>query len=179
MKKTTAQQFIENFSRTICNLTENKTYSTLIFLCAGTDRVTVDAFGPIVGYKLKKLFGDVKNIVILGDLEKTVCNCNIGYWVKIIYDNYTKPFIVSVDSAFSHSNENIGKVIIGKGGIYLGNGLRKEGYIIGDMSIKGIVAKDLGSPRQNFRMLQNVHLNDVIKMADIVANGIFNSIDIK
>lgn len=179
MQKQIKKQFVNDFSRTICKLTENKVYSTLVFLCAGTDKIIGDAFGPIVGYNLKKAFHNVKNIEILGDLEKIVCNCNIDYWIKYININYSNPFIIAIDSAFSYNGENIGKILVKDGGIYLGKGLRKDGYIVGDMSIKGIVAKDLGSSRQNYKLLQNIHLKDVIEMADIVAEGIFNSIDIK
>ena len=38
------EQFISDFSNIICKVTENKTYSNIIFLCIGTDRITGDAF---------------------------------------------------------------------------------------------------------------------------------------
>ena len=64
-------------------------------------------------------------------------------------------------------------------GICLGKGLGKEQYIIGDMSIKGVVAKDLRNTRQNLWLLQNTRLSNVMKMAEIVANGIYNSIELE
>lgn len=176
--QTTMTDFINDFSRTICSLTENKVYSTVIFLCLGTDRVTGDTFGPIVGHKLKQFYGHTKNIEIFGDLDKTVCNNNIEEWVKIIRGKYANPFIISIDSALSCNDKNIGKIIVAKGGIILGSSLGKNNYSIGNMNIKGIVARNLGNPRQNFRLLQNIHLGDIVKMADVVASGIFNSIDL-
>jgi len=35
-------------------LNKNIKISNLVFLCIGTDRITGDCFGPIVGAKLKK-----------------------------------------------------------------------------------------------------------------------------
>ncbi len=179
MREYIMTQFVNDFGKTICKLTENKVYSTLVFLCVGTDRITGDALGPIVGYKLKKIFNNTKNVAIIGDLEKIVCNCNIDFWVKYIRENFANPFIISIDSAFSNKDENIGEILVTEGGIQLGKGLKKDGYFIGDMSIKGIVAKDFGNSRKNFKLLQNIHLKDIMEMADVVADGIFNSIDIK
>ena len=145
----------------------------------GTDRVTGDAFGPIVGHKLKALFEHKKNIEIFGDLDKIVCNNNIDEWIKLICKNYSNPFIISIDSALSYNKENIGRVIVTKGGITLGNGLGRNSYYIGNMNIKGVVARNLRNPRQNFKLLQNVRLGEVMKMADLVANGIYNSVELE
>lgn len=114
MPKAIMEQFIYDFSRTICNLTQNKVYSTVLFLCVGTDRITGDTFGPIVGYKLKRLFRDTKNVNIIGDLENIVCDNNIEAIIDEICRKYSNPFIVSIDSALSCNEENIGKIIVAK-----------------------------------------------------------------
>ncbi len=44
MRKEERNQFICDFSNTICTLTENQVYSNVIFLCIGTDRMTGDTF---------------------------------------------------------------------------------------------------------------------------------------
>ena len=106
MQKTTLIEFANDFTKTISELTENKVYSTVIFLCLGTDRVTGDTFGPLVGQKLKQLFQNTKNIEIFGDLENNICNNNIDEWIKLIGQKYSNPFIVSVDSALSCNSEN-------------------------------------------------------------------------
>ena len=173
------KQFIYDFSTTICNLTENKVYSNIIFLCVGTDRITGDTFGPIVGHKLKKLFLGIKNINIIGDLENTVCDSNIDKILQKINQEYSNPFIVAIDSALSCNEENVGKVIVTEGGIVLGKGLGKDKTYIGDMSIKGVVAKDFENIKQNLCILQNINLGFVMNMAETVANGIFDSIEIQ
>ena len=179
MPVTTLEQFINVFSNTICDLTKNKTYSSIIFLCVGTDRITGDSLGPIIGHNLKKMFKNAKNVIILGDLENTVCNLNIEKVINQICTEYSNPFIVSIDSALSRNMDNIGKIFIDKGGIILGSSISRERYIIGDMHIKGVVARDLINPKKNFYLMQNTRLNMVMKMADIVSNGIYESIEIK
>ena len=49
---------------------------------------------------------------------------------------------------------------------------------IGDMSIKGVVAKKSNNPRCNLNLLQNTRLSLVLNMADIVSSGIYNVIEI-
>lgn len=167
--------FIMDFSNTICSLTKNQVYSHVIFLCVGTDRITGDTFGPIVGHKLKKLYRDVKNIEVIGDLENIVCDSNIDSVMKNINYNFNNPFIIAIDSALSTS-ESIGKIIVDAHGIYLGRGVGKERKCIGNMSIKGVVAKNLGNPKCNMQLLQNTRLALVLDMAETVSYGIYESI---
>ena len=46
------------------------------------------------------------------------------------------------------------------------------------MSIKGIVSKDLKYSKYNFKLLQNASLNLIMNMADVVAHGICNTINV-
>lgn len=63
-------------------------------------------------------------------------------------------------------------------GVTLGSGVNRQIANIGDMSIKGVVATNLNNPRFNMKLLQNVRLNLVMSMADIVAKGIYNVVEI-
>ena len=40
----------------------------------------------------------------------------------------------------------------------VGNGISRKNIYVGDMSIKGIVSKDLINPKYNFKLLQNTPL---------------------
>ena len=170
--------FANQFSDTICQLTKNKLYSNIIFLCIGTDRVTGDSFGPLVGYKLKNILKHIQKIDIIGDLDETVSNENILDAIKYIQTNYKNPFIVSIDSALS-TRKNVGDIIVSDRGIYLGTSIREKKIYIGDMSIQGVVAKNTCISQYNFKRLQNVNLGIVMKMADTVANGIISSIELE
>lgn len=45
------------------------------------------------------------------------------------------------------------------------------------MNIKGIVGQNMRTPMQNLNMLQNTSLNLVMNLAEVVANGIYNTIN--
>ena len=40
----------------------------------------------------------------------------------------------------------------------VGSGISRRNIYVGDMSIKGIVSKDLRNPKYNFKLLQNTSL---------------------
>lgn len=134
-------------------------------------------FGPIVGYKLKYLFKDVREVEIYGNLDKNICANNVNDTINYIQRKYNNPFIIAIDSAIS-KKENIGKIVIQNSGMYLGSALNKKLNYIGDLSIKGIVSQNVNIPQCNFRLLQNTPLSLVMNMADVVSSGIYNVINI-
>ena len=157
---------------------KKKNYSHLIFLCIGTDRVTGDSFGPLVGYRLKKLLTTLQyqgHILVIGDLEEIVCATNIEEKLKYIQEHCYMPYIVVIDAAFS-SKEDIGKIIIHKKGMQIGKGMNKKFKEIGQVSIKGIVAKDYKIPKVNYTILQNIPLGRVMELSEYTANGIYEVI---
>lgn len=149
--------FVHDFSIVLRDKIRDLEISKLIFLCIGTDRITGDSFGPLVGYKLRYLFREEKNVEIIGHLEDTVCTHNILKIIDNINYAYDFPFLIAIDAAMSNKND-IGKIIVSKNGINIGSSLYKNNIYTGNMSIKGIVSKDLKSSKYNFRLLQNTSL---------------------
>ena len=178
-EKNLYNNFIEDFTKVICQQTAGKEYSNIIFLCIGTDRITGDTFGPLVGYKLDILFRDTNRINVIGNLSETVCCNNINSVLNNINEQYKNPFIVSIDSALSIVPENVGRIKVSEGGLCIGSGLDKNSVHIGDMNIKGIVGRDTRKAIQNFRILQNTSLDLVMTLADIVSKGIYSTINFK
>ena len=58
----------------------------------------------------------------------------------------------------------------------IGKGIDKNLEPIGNVSIKGIVAKDYKIPKINFTILQNTSLNLVMNLAEDTARGIYEVI---
>ena len=110
--------FVNDFSNVMCSLADRNQYSNIVFLCIGSDRITGDAFGPLVGSKLKSYFEDAGRINIIGDLANTVCANNILDITNQIRKDFTNPFIIAVDSALSNTND-IGNIIVNKGPLSL------------------------------------------------------------
>lgn len=169
--------FVQDFSVALREKIREIEISKLIFLCIGTDRVIGDSFGPIVGYKLEYLFKDEENIKVIGDLNNIICIHNVLRTIKNINDEYPESFLIAIDAALSNTN-NVGKIVVSKNSMNVRSCFNKKGIYIGDMSIKGVVCKNLKNPKYNFKLLQNTPLKLVMNMADVVAKGICDVINV-
>lgn len=150
-------------------------FSSIIFLCIGTDRITGDTYGPLVGHNLKSLyktFGGYSNVKVIGDLETQISNFNITKQIEKIYIDFEKPCIIAIDSAVSKKKQ-VGSIVVEDKGMYVGKAMNKKDYLVGDVSIKGVVSKDFKFPKYNFNLLQNIPLGMIMKMADMTSKGIY------
>jgi len=143
-------------------------YSQLIILCIGTDRATGDSLGPITGYKLESSLNN-NNVSIFGTLEKPVHAKNINQTLDFIYAAYESPFITAIDACLGKP-ESVGYITIGEGPVNPGAGLSKTLPTVGNMSITGIVNVATG---MDFAVLQNTRLHLVMKMAEVIHDGIY------
>lgn len=171
------EKFILDFNRFIYEERKKRGYLELVFICIGTDRMTGDCFGPIVGSKLKELLANynIFNINIYGNLEENISCTNVERVIQTIKNRHPNACIIVIDAALS-KRENIGKIFVSREKTMLGKGLNKNKIEIGDLSIRAVVGKNNKLPYYNFAVLQNVSLNDVIKMATIVTEGIIEII---
>jgi len=149
--------FVRDFSIVLREKIRDLEISNLVFLCIGTDRVIGDSFGPLVGHKLQYLFKDEENIKVMGSLTNIICAHNISRIITEINDTYPESFLIAIDAALSNRN-NIGKIIVSKNRMNVGSGFNKKSIYVGDVSIKGVVSKNLNNPKYNFRLLQNSSL---------------------
>ena len=173
-KKDIYQDFVRDFSIVLRSKIEDFEISKLIFLCIGTDRITGDSFGPLVGYKLKNLFYGNENIKVIGDLANIVNLYNINAIINKIYSEHEKPFLIAIDAAVSNKTK-IGRIVVSNSKMNIAGNKK---ICVGDISIKGVVSKDLGNLRYNLPLLQNVPLNLIMDMADCVVQGIYDVINV-
>lgn len=143
-------------------------YRDLIILCIGTDRSTGDSLGPLIGYKLQKLLRGYENIFIHGTLDEPVHAKNLKESIDFIYKTYDHPFVIAIDACLGKV-DRVGYINIGYGPLKPGAGVNKELPSIGNIHITGIV--NLGGFME-YIVLQNTRLNLVMKMADMISNGI-------
>lgn len=141
-------------------------FKSIIFICIGTDRSTGDSLGPLVGYKINNI--KQKNVSVYGSLEKPVHAKNLNNTMEEIKQKHTKPLIIAIDACLGKM-EHIGHISMGTGPLKPGSAMNKELSPIGDISIMGIV--NFGG-FMDFLILQNTRLYLVMKMAELIANGI-------
>ena len=176
-KEEVYQNFVNDFSLILRNKIQGLEISKLVFLCIGTDRIIGDSFGPLVGYKLKNLFYGKENIEVIGDLGNIVNLNNISKILERIKESYELPFVIAIDSAISY-RKDAGRIVVSNSKMNVASSLSNRKIYAGDVSIKGIVAKNIVGPRYNFKILQNVPLNTIMNMADTVAQGISRVINV-
>lgn len=170
------RNFVRDFGNRMCNITEGRSYSNIIFLCIGTQRLIGDAFGPLVGNRLTILLNNARRLNVIGTLENPVSLCNINRILERIRSTYTNPFIVAIDAALSTPTK-IGDILVDDGGVILGNSCNQSGITVGDMSIRAVVGRNCRNASQNLTVLQSVPLSRVVNLAEIVSSGIYNSIN--
>lgn len=162
--------FVHEFSSKLYNLKIDIPYSDYIFLCVGSDKIIGDSYGPLVGKKLKELFKNMyNNIEVYGTLEEPISAINLESKLKEIYKKYQNPCIIAIDSALG-AQDKIGTIFVSNTKMQCGKGTAKQIAYVGEISIKGIVAKNYKIPKYNFSTLQNTSLWEVMKLADITAN---------
>ncbi len=171
IEETLEEKFINDFCSRLYKLKKEKNYNGLTFLCIGTDKITGDCFGPLVGTKLTQYLKEynIFNINVYGTLERPINYENFGKeLLKIEKENSC---LIVIDAALS-KKENIGKIYVSNEKTVLGKVLNKNKFEIGDISIKAVVGKDLKIAKYNFISLQNISLNFIMNLADAVTNGI-------
>ena len=141
-------------------------HKEILFVCIGTDRSTGDSLGPLIGYKIRDM--GYNNIFVMGDLDYPVHAKNLTEVCYKVKETFVNPFIIAVDACLGKM-DHVGYITIGKGALKPGSGVNKDLEPIGDIHITGIV--NFGG-FMDFMILQNTRLSLVMRLADIMANGI-------
>ncbi|MDR1066285.1 MAG: spore protease YyaC [Clostridiales bacterium] len=144
----------------------------IVLFCIGSDRATGDCFGPLIGYKLQNSLKAIDNAYVYGTLDAPVHAKNIARAIKKIFAIHREPFIIAIDASLG-SIEHIGYITVGKGPVSPGSGLDKRLPKVGDVFVTGVVNYNYS---MDTLVLQNTRLSLVMKMADIVSEGILETL---
>lgn len=157
----------KEFVKILENIMDTKkgTYEETVILCIGTDRLTGDSLGPLVGHKLTRL----TNLRVYGTLKNPVHALNLEKTVNEIYVMYKNPLVISIDACLGIRN-NIGKITIKDGPLSPGSAVNKKLPSVGDISVTGIVN---GGSSYDYTLLQNTRLSLVMEMAEFITRGLY------
>jgi len=139
-----------------------------VFLCIGTDRMTGDCLGPLVGSKLEQYYSSQEHI--FGTLKQPVHALNLNYALTTIRLRFANPFIIVVDAALGLPG-HIGNITLFPGSLFPGEGMNKNLPPVGDLSITGIVGSCHGNASL---LLQNTRLFLVNQLADFIYTGLIS-----
>ncbi len=140
--------------------------TSLVVVCVGTDRSTGDSLGPLIG---SRLMADPRsNITVYGTLDEPVHALNLDQYVNQIKKDHPNSTTLAIDACLGRS-ENVGFISLKEGPLKPGTGVNKTLPNIGDYHLVGIV--NVGGLMEYF-VLQNTRLSLVMKMSDVIYEGI-------
>lgn len=127
-----------------------------VFLCIGSDRVTGDSLGPVIGELIETV------APVYGNLTRPVTALNLVSIEREIRRNHPDRQIVAVDSAVG-SPSDIGSIRIFAGGLKAGEAMGKNLPQVGDVSVTATVCA------KNAKALSAVRLGLVYRLAQKIA----------
>ncbi|MDE7164860.1 MAG: spore protease YyaC [Clostridiales bacterium] len=133
-----------------------------IVLCIGSDRVTGDCLGPIVGQMLVERKADA---VVYGTLSSPVTALNLKDAIGHIKDVHGDKKVLAIDSSVGRLSD-VGKIRIAFGSIAPGSADGKKLPKVGDVSITATVTDPHKTP------LSAVRLGTVYALASEIAERI-------
>lgn len=107
-------------------------------LCIGTDRITGDCLGPMVGSRL--ISRSVK-LPVYGTLQHPVHAVNLPYVLSTLKRQYPLHRFLAIDAAVG-PKKHLGSISISGSSLKPGGGLQKSLPSVGDISITGIVGEE-------------------------------------
>jgi len=149
-----------------CIDTHRKDWDEIVFLCIGSDRITGDSLGPLIGHQLSKC--RLKNSHVYGTLAEPVHALNLNSTIDMVANKHSSALVIAIDASLG-SKKHLGFITIGNGSIAPGAGVHKKLPPVGDIFITGIV--NITGTFEHF-LLQTTRLSTIVSMADSITGGI-------
>ena len=143
-----------------------KNFDELVILCIGSDRITGDSLGPLVGHSLSKM--PLKFTCIYGTLAQPVHALNLNKTISMLKNRHPHSLMIAIDASLG-TKSHVGFLTVSKGALEPGLGVHKSLPPVGDISITGIV--NIAGAFDHF-LLQSTRLATVVQMADSIVSGI-------
>ncbi len=139
-----------------------------VVICIGSDRVSGDMLGPLVGSSLREEYH--LPCPVYGAVGDSVNGINLEEYLAMISRRHKESRIIAVDAALG-KGEDVGRIRLKKGGIKAGGALDREGEKIGDVGIVGVVAEER-EPKDVYATLLGVPFSFVEELARRIAEMI-------
>ena len=97
-------------------------FRELVFLCIGSDRITGDSLGPLIGYQLSPYCSRIFHVY--GTLDDPVHALNLPDRISYIHSRHPEALLVAIDASLG-SRRHQGYITIGNGAIRPGAGAGK------------------------------------------------------
>ena len=138
----------------------------VVVLAIGSDRVTGDSLGPIVGHMLA-----LRGAEVYGDLRSPVTALNVMEVYELIRKRHPSAFVIAVDSAVG-ADADVGKIKVLPRGLRPAAVSGKKFPRVGGASVIGVVSPE----RLGTKGLRGVRLGDGLPLAGAVSACITNAL---
>lgn len=137
-----------------------------VFVCIGSDRVTGDSLGPLVGTSLHA--SPEFPLPVYGTLDFPIHAMNLRHAMSVIKELHPFNPIIAIDASLG-TKRHQSYITVAPGSLRPGSGVQKELMEVGDISITGIINI---SGAYSQMILQTTRLSTVIALADCIFQGI-------
>lgn len=153
--------------QSLCRLIQRrkKEDESLILLCIGTDKITGDCLGPLVGTKLVKQHFPFP---VYGTLAHPVHAVNFMPVLRDLHREHPCPFLLAIDASMG-SADAIGSVSLSSRPLYPGSGVCRSLPPVGEVSLTGIIGEASASGEA---VLPDVRLRTVNLLADFIVEAV-------
>lgn len=134
----------------------------IVIVCFGTNAISGDALGPMVGTLLTQKYN--VPAFVYGTDESTVNGKNMAEWLSFIKAVHKDAIFVAVDASLGRADK-IGEIVIRPDGV-CPSGVTGKSERFGDVGILGIVAQN---HKDALMQLMCVSPLEVSKMADKIS----------
>ena len=93
-----------------CIQKDGRMFRELVFLCIGSDRITGDSLGPLIGYQLSPYCSRVFHVY--GTLDDPVHALNLPDRISYIHSRHPEALLVAIDASLG-SRRHQGYITIG------------------------------------------------------------------
>lgn len=150
---------------------ENK---DVVFVCIGTDKVMLDAFGPLIGTGIKEHLAYMPNVRVYGEIGCNINALNGKKNIEIIKKQEKNSVIIAVDATATLKDEDLGNIRLGKDSVSPGKGNNKDIEAIGDYSLtlcSCFVAKD-ENDKYSLDSSKTLKAKEIFDCVDIVMESL-------
>ena len=101
----------------------HKPSQSLVFVCIGSDKITGDSLGPLVGHRLSRQ--SLSSVFIYGTLSQPVHALNLQETIEKIHQHHPDSLIIAIDASLG-IRKHLGYLTISKGALEPGLGVQKK-----------------------------------------------------
>lgn len=137
-------------------------YSEVVIVCVGTDRVSGDSLGPLVGTLLKEACSYAN---VYGTLCNPVHAQNLADTIEVIRIKHPDAFVIAVDACLGRQ-ANVEKIVLLPKPLKPGTGVNKDLPEVGHVNIQGIV--NIGGFMPQL-VIQNTRMHTIYNMSKVIS----------